>query len=137
MSNCSGAILVRGDRLLLGRRSAHAHSYPGCWDVLGGRPEPGESFEDALVREVEEECGVLRELVRYGIEGGELRLYVVTAWLDGEPRLRGLEHQELRWFTPSAAAVLPGLAAAELGQVFVHLSRSVRDSSSPFGGVSS
>lgn len=34
-------------------------SYPGYWDLFGGRVEPGETPEQALIREVEEELGIL------------------------------------------------------------------------------
>ena len=44
-----------GERLLLGRQA----SWPrGRWSVLAGFVEPGESLEDAIVREVMEEAGV-------------------------------------------------------------------------------
>jgi NAD+ diphosphatase len=61
----SPAIIVaveRGDEILLGRS---AHFPPGIYSVLAGFVEPGESVEDAVRREVEEESGVRVEGIRY------------------------------------------------------------------------
>jgi 8-oxo-dGTP diphosphatase len=51
------AALVRQEgRILLSQRRAD-QSLPLCWEFPGGKVEPGEAPEAALVREVEEELG--------------------------------------------------------------------------------
>ena len=59
--DCVGAV-VRGpdDRLLLVRRGREPAR--GTWSVPGGRVEPGESDEQATVREVLEETGLAVEV---------------------------------------------------------------------------
>jgi 8-oxo-dGTP pyrophosphatase MutT (NUDIX family) len=48
-----------GDTLLITRRAAGLRSHAGQWALPGGRPEPGESAEDAALRELHEETGLL------------------------------------------------------------------------------
>lgn len=50
------AVIVRGGRILLGRRRG-AHG-AGAYAFPGGKPNPGESPADALAREVREETGL-------------------------------------------------------------------------------
>lgn len=45
------------DRVFAQRRSVHRQLLPGVWDTVGGHVEPGETPEQALAREVEEETG--------------------------------------------------------------------------------
>jgi 8-oxo-dGTP diphosphatase len=53
-----GAMLVNSDRaVLLGLRSPAKKVWPGYWDTIGGRVEDGESLDEALIREVQEEVG--------------------------------------------------------------------------------
>ena len=65
-TRCAGGV-VRDDRdrLLLVRR-AHEPDR-GCWSIPGGRVEPGETSQEAVVREVFEETGV--RVVVTGVAG--------------------------------------------------------------------
>lgn len=53
----AAAVIVAGDRVLLTQRKGGTH-LAGRWEFPGGKLEPGESPEDALVREIREEIGV-------------------------------------------------------------------------------
>ncbi|MFF4686050.1 (deoxy)nucleoside triphosphate pyrophosphohydrolase [Streptomyces sp. NPDC001307] len=100
-----GAALLDGGRLLAARRSAPA-DLAGRWELPGGKVEPGERPEDALVRELREELGIETETV--GRVPGQWPLrapYVLQVWTarlcPGSPAPRPLQdHDELRWLTP-------------------------------------
>ncbi|MFE1903567.1 (deoxy)nucleoside triphosphate pyrophosphohydrolase [Streptomyces gardneri] len=95
----AGAVYDQG-RLLAARRSAPAE-LAGRWELPGGKLEPGESPEEALVRELREELGVEAEPGER--LPGEWPLkpgYVLRVWtarlLSGVPRPLE-DHDELRW----------------------------------------
>lgn len=95
----AGAVYDRG-RLLAARRSAPVE-LAGRWELPGGKLEPGESAEEALVRELREELGIETEPGER--IPGEWPLkpgYVLQVWtarlLSGEPRPLQ-DHDELRW----------------------------------------
>ncbi|WP_436519651.1 NUDIX domain-containing protein [Actinoplanes sp. HUAS TT8] len=55
-------------RILLARRSAQARDEPGAWDCGAGALEFGETFEEAVTREViEEYTAVPREIRQLGV----------------------------------------------------------------------
>jgi 8-oxo-dGTP diphosphatase len=98
----AGAVYDRG-RLLAARRSA-PEELAGRWELPGGKLEPGESPEEALVRELREELGVETEPVER--IPGEWPLkpgYVLQVWtarlLSGEPRALQ-DHDDVRWLAP-------------------------------------
>lgn len=52
--------IVENKRILIGlRENSKSPETIGMWEMLGGRVEEGETPEDALVRELEEELGML------------------------------------------------------------------------------
>ncbi len=117
-----GAVLLRDGRVLAARRSTPP---VGLWEFPGGKVEPDETADRALVRELREELGVT---VTVGPELGEaghpwpiserleLRLFVVSATTDPVP---GDSHDALRWLAadqldevgwlPSDRAALPAV----------------------------
>jgi 8-oxo-dGTP pyrophosphatase MutT (NUDIX family) len=84
---------------LLTRRAERLRAHAGQWALPGGRCDPGECAEQAALRELEEELGVvlpaadiLGLLDDYETRSG----YVITpvaAWLDGDFVLRPNPHE--------------------------------------------
>ncbi|GAA3722894.1 8-oxo-dGTP diphosphatase [Spinactinospora alkalitolerans] len=104
-----GAAIVRDGALLAAQR-AEPQRMRGRWELPGGKVDPGETDEVALVRECHEELGVrVRLLERIGGDvvlpphspgsAAVLRVWVADL-LDGEPA--PLEHLALRWLTADA-----------------------------------
>ncbi|MBM7437393.1 MULTISPECIES: (deoxy)nucleoside triphosphate pyrophosphohydrolase [unclassified Streptomyces] len=101
-----------GGRLLAARRSAPPE-LAGRWELPGGKQEPGESGEQALVRELREELGVEAEpLERIPGEWPLKPGLVLQVWtvrlLSGEPRPLE-DHDELRWLAPGEAGTVDWL----------------------------
>jgi 8-oxo-dGTP diphosphatase len=62
--NAAFAIVEDDGRLLLvSEHRRFGDETKLCWDIPGGGAEPGESLEEALVREVREETGLVVELL--------------------------------------------------------------------------
>ncbi len=128
MRHYACAIPVKDGRILLGKRAPHRKAYPGCWDVIGGRVEDGETVEQALHRELGEEIGIvpvawegLCSVVDTGPqERGEAtyHMYVVHAWTGDGPAMMNDEHSTLAWFTVAEACALPGIALDAYRAVF-------------------
>lgn len=109
-----GAALLDGDRLLAARRSAPPE-LAGRWELPGGKVEPGETPEAALVRELREELGITAEaLARVPGEWPLRPPYVLHVWTarlhpgSGEPKPLQ-DHDDLRWLTPAEIWDVPWL----------------------------
>ncbi len=94
-------MVTDGDRALLGRQAAWPE---GRFSTLAGFVDPGESLEEAVVREVAEESGVEVGEPRYIASQpwpfpSSLMLGFEVPWLAGEPRALEDEIQDVRWFS--------------------------------------
>lgn len=114
------AILIRDDdRILIAERM----SFRGAWQFPQGGVDDGESLEQALFREVEEEIGVKRKAIqilsqrggyryafpkgrlKYGIYGGQEQTYFLCRFLGSESDIDlKTSHQEFadwKWILPA------------------------------------
>jgi NAD+ diphosphatase len=99
-------IVTDGERLLLGRQAVWP---PRRYSALAGFVEPGESLEEAVVREVREESGVEIDPPHY-VESqpwpfpSSLMLGFRARWRAGAPRADPHEIQDVRWFVREEVA---------------------------------
>ena len=99
--------LVDADRRVLLSQRPQGKSLAGLWEFPGGKVEPGENPEDALVRELAEELGISVKpaclapltFASHAYEGFHLLmpLYVCRRF-EGQPK--PLEGQTLKWVRP-------------------------------------
>lgn len=95
------AVIDRGGRVLIGKRASHKR-YGGKWEFPGGKCEAGESYHEAIQRELQEELGVIvvsSEPPQFSFADQEVALtihYIATTVVGiEEPR----EHEALAWVT--------------------------------------
>ncbi|MCI6830785.1 MAG: (deoxy)nucleoside triphosphate pyrophosphohydrolase [Clostridiales bacterium] len=103
MTEVAAALIWDGDRFLACQRPANK-ARGLLWEFVGGKVEPGETREQALIRECREELAVT---VRVGDifmevthEYPDLTVHLTlfhAAIADGTPQM--LEHNDLRWVT--------------------------------------
>ena len=97
------ALIWDGDRFLACQRPAHK-ARGLLWEFVGGKVEPGETKEQALIRECREELDV-------SVSVGDIFMEVVHEYPDLTVRLtlfdaviaegtpKKLEHHDIRWIT--------------------------------------
>lgn len=95
---------------LLGRQPGWP---PHRYSTLAGFVEPGEALEDAVRREVAEESGVIVDEVRYHSSQpwpmpASLMVGFIATAVSREIRMRDLELEDARWFTPEQ--IVDGIA---------------------------
>jgi 8-oxo-dGTP diphosphatase len=116
----TAAVITHGDRVLVARR-APGHHLAGYWEFPGGKIEDGESPEECLRRELEEELGVeveVGELLCRNSHSYDDRTITLLAYEARLPRqvarerLRSNNHDAVRWLAVSELLEIQ-LAAAD------------------------
>ena len=109
----SPAVIVRvtrSDEILLAR----AQRFPGAmYSVLAGFVEPGESLEECVARELEEEVGIeVGDIAYFASQPWpfphSLMIGFTATWLSGDLRIEEAELIDARWFTRDDLPALPG-----------------------------
>ena len=95
------ALIWDGSRFLICQRPAYK-ARGLLWEFLGGKVEPGESKEDALIRECREELAVTISVgevfmeVDHDYPGLNVHLTLLNAAIiEGTPKM--LEHNDIQW----------------------------------------
>jgi NAD+ diphosphatase len=129
----SPAIIVRierGNRLLL----AHNHRFPkGRYSILAGFVEPGETLEEAVEREVEEEVGIqIRDIEYFASQSwpfpNSLMLGFTARYAGGEIRVEDEELSHADWFSVDNLPDLPPSISISRRLIDAFLERHGRES---------
>ena len=56
-------VCFSGDLVLVAKRAQNREIYPNLWECGGGQVRPGENFEEAVLRQLEEELGVKAKVI--------------------------------------------------------------------------
>jgi NAD+ diphosphatase len=103
-------LIERGHEVLLGRSR---HFAPGMYSVLAGFVEPGESLEEALVREVKEEVGItVKDITYFGNQPWpfphSLMIGFTAKYAGGKISMNDGELEDAGWFAVDSLPPLPG-----------------------------
>lgn len=105
MTEVVAALIWNGDKFMICQRPA-TKARGLLWEFVGGKVEPGETHEEALIRECREELGItlsvgdlfMEVIHEYPDILIRLSLYNATV-KEGKPML--LEHNDLKWILPA------------------------------------
>jgi 8-oxo-dGTP diphosphatase len=106
------ALLRQHGQVLLCHRSIDRRWYPDVWDLPGGHVEPGEAPGDALVRELQEELGIIVDapttppIRQVHADDFDLRIWLIDVWAGTPTNAAPDEHDAIAWFERSALGSL-------------------------------
>ena len=101
------------NNILILKRAPDSRSNPRCWELPGGKVEPGESFDHAMIREIKEETNLNISLRRaMGIAQQDLphihSVHVImTVNVDSGDLKISDEHTDYRWASLEEIKSLP------------------------------
>ena len=104
MTEVVAALIWDGDKIMICQRPEHK-ARGLLWELVGGKVEPGETKEQALIRECREELDILLSVgnvfmdVVHEYPDLTVHLTLFNALIvEGEPQK--LEHNDIKWITP-------------------------------------
>jgi 8-oxo-dGTP diphosphatase len=106
------AAVIENEGLFLACRRAEHKSLSGFWEFPGGKVEPGESDQEALARELEEELGIQVEVGSFickstsDASGTEIEMFTYLCKLNSLPPTSSSDHDKLVWVLRSGLADL-------------------------------
>ena len=105
MTEVVAALIWQGDKFMICQRPARK-ARGLLWEFVGGKVEPGETKEQALIRESQEELAVTLAVgdvfmdVTHEYPDLTVHLTLFNATIaEGEPKK--LEHNDIQWIAPS------------------------------------
>ena len=105
MTEVVAALIWKGDKFMICQRPANK-ARALLWEFVGGKVEPGETKEEALIRECKEELDIILSVddafmdVVHEYPDLTVHLTLFNATIaEGKPQK--LEHNDIRWITPS------------------------------------
>lgn len=105
MTEVVAALIWDGSKFLICQRPAHK-ARGLLWEFVGGKLEPGETMEQALIRECQEELDITVQVggiytqVIHEYPDIKIRLTLFHCTIaEGTPKM--LEHNDLTWIHPS------------------------------------
>ncbi|WP_087972058.1 (deoxy)nucleoside triphosphate pyrophosphohydrolase [Oceanobacillus rekensis] len=105
-----GAVIIKENKILCAQRGPDK-SLPFMWEFPGGKIETGETPQDALKREIDEEmhCDIeIGEQVEHTVYEYDFGIVHLTTYkcklLEGTPVLT--EHAEIKWLSPKELETL-------------------------------
>ncbi len=104
-------IVMKGDKLLLVQRKRKDHEIDKKWELPGGKVDFGEKLEEACVREIREEAGVITGFEKIDIENYQniffdgvdyshlILIPIVCKYVKEDPSFK-MDHNvyKLKWF---------------------------------------
>jgi 8-oxo-dGTP diphosphatase len=97
----TAAILVKDAKVFIAQRKANGR-LPGKWEFPGGKVERGETPEESLKRELEEELDIDATIGQYmgdsihRYDFGTVRILFYRAFWEGED-IVSKDHQDVQW----------------------------------------
>lgn len=105
MTDVVAALVWDNGKFMICQRPAHK-ARPLLWELVGGKVEPGETKEQALIRECQEELAITLSVgdvfmdVVHEYPDITIRLTLFNATIaEGIPQK--LEHNDIQWITPA------------------------------------
>jgi 8-oxo-dGTP diphosphatase len=141
LSLCVASFILRQGQVLILRRRRTEGTFPGLWEIPGGRVRPGEKLLDACIRETFEETGIrVRRgdpvsIMEYWKQGPHTRIHCVQINFlcrlsARKPTVQlSSEHEDYQWVPWNSYG--KGLVSQELRDAWTASAERVRRTSVP------